>query len=427
MLDIKLIREETDTVNQALSRRNADFSADLEKLNALDGERRNSLQNSENLKNKKNKLSAEVGRLKREGANADSEMAEVKSINQQIGEWDEKTSDCENQIRDLLLHIPNLPDPTIPDGRDESSNKELRVIGERPEFDFEPKNHVELAEGLGLLDLKRAAKISGARFAVYKNDGARLLRALINFMLDVQTEENGYQELYPPFLVNKESMTATGQLPKFEEDLFVMRDDSLYLIPTAEVPVTNYHRNEMLAEDELPINYTAYTPCFRREAGSYGKDTQGLIRQHQFDKVELVKFVAPEQSDAELELLVADAESILQKLGLHYRVVVLCAGDMGFSARKTYDLEVWLPGQGCFREISSCSNFGDYQARRGNIRFKRKTGKPEWVHTLNGSGLAAGRLFVALLENYQCADGSITIPPALRPYLKDREHFINNI
>ena len=417
MLDIKLIREETDSVNHALSRRNADFSGDLEKLNALDSERRNSLQNSENLKSRKNKLSADVGRLKREGANADSEMAEVKSINQEIGEWDEKTSDCENQIRDLLLNIPNLPDPAIPDGRDESSNQELRVIGERPEFDFEPKNHVELAEGLGLLDLKRAAKISGARFAVYKNDGARLLRALINFMLDVQTEENGYQELYPPFLVNKESMTATGQLPKFEEDLFVMRDDSLYLIPTAEVPVTNYHRNEMLAEDELPIKYTAYTPCFRREAGSYGKDTQGLIRQHQFDKVELVKFVAPEQSDAELELLVADAESILQKLGLHYRVVVLCAGDMGFSARKTYDLEVWLPAQGCFREISSCSNFGDYQARRGNIRFKRKTGKPEWVHTLNGSGLAAGRLFVALLENYQCADGSITIPPALRPYL----------
>jgi seryl-tRNA synthetase len=421
MLDIKLIREETDSVNHALSRRNADFSGDLEKLNALDSERRNSLQNSENLKNRKNKLSAEVGRLKREGANADSEMAEVKSINQQIGEWDEKISDCENQIRDLLLHIPNLPDPVIPDGRDESSNQELRVIGERPEFDFEPKNHVELAEELGLLDLKRAAKISGARFAVYKNDGARLLRALINFMLDVQTDENGYEELYPPFLVNKESMTATGQLPKFEEDLFVMRDDSLYLIPTAEVPVTNYHRNETLAEDELPIKYTAYTPCFRREAGSYGKDTQGLIRQHQFDKVELVKFVAPEHSDAELELLVADAESILQKLGLHYRVVMLCVGDMGFSARKTYDLEVWLPGQGCFREISSCSNFGDYQARRGNIRFKRKTGKPEWVHTLNGSGLAAGRLFVALLENFQHADGSITIPPALRPYLKDRE------
>ncbi len=423
MLDIKLIREDTDKVAEALKRRGTDFLSDLKKLDALDNERRNSLQHSENLKNRKKKLSAEVGRLKKEGADAESQMEEVKSINLEIVEWDAKVAESEIQIREILLHIPNIPDPSIPDGLDESGNEELRVIGERPAFDFEPKNHVELAEGLDMLDLKRAAKIAGSRFAVYKNDGARLLRALINFMLDVQCDENGYQELYPPFLVNKESMTATGQLPKFEEDLFVMRDDDLYLIPTAEVPVTNYHRNETLADGDLPIKYTAYTPCFRREAGSYGKDTQGLIRQHQFDKVELVKFVEPENADTELELLVADAESILKKLGLHYRVVVLCAGDIGFSATKTYDLEVWLPAQGCFREISSCSSFGDYQSRRGNIRFKRKTGKPEWICTLNGSGLAAGRLFVALLENYQRADGSVAIPPALRPYLKNREVF----
>jgi len=422
MLDIKLIREDIEKVAKALARRGKDFRSELEKLTELDNERRNSLQNSENLKNRKKKLSAEVGRLKKQGADADKQMAEVKSINEQIGEWDHKVGEVETSIRDMLLHIPNAPDSSIPEGLDENSNEELRVIGSRPEFDFDPKNHVELAEGLDMLDLKRAAKLSGSRFAVYKNDGAKLLRALINFMLDEQGG-NGYQELYPPFLVNKESMTATGQLPKFEEDLFVMRDDDLYLIPTAEVPVTNYHRNETLAADELPIKYTAYTPCFRREAGSYGKDTQGLIRQHQFDKVELVKFVEPDQAEAELDALVADAESILKKLDLHYRVVVLCAGDMGFSACKTYDLEVWLPAQGCFREISSCSSFSDYQARRGNIRFKRKTGKPEWVYTLNGSGLAAGRLFVALLENFQNADGSVSIPPALRPYLNSREQF----
>jgi len=287
---------------------------------------------------------------------------------------------------------------------------------------FAPKTHVEIGEKLGLLDFKRAAKIAGSRFAVYKGAGAELLRGLINFMIDVQTRENGYQELYPPFLVNEESMQGTGQLPKFKEELFKMQDDPYYLIPTAEVPVTNFHRDEVLKEESLPIRYTAYTPCFRREAGSYGKDTTGLIRQHQFDKVELVKFVRPEQSAAELEALVKNAESILQKLNLHYRVVVLCAGDLGFSAAKTYDLEVWVPSQNTYREISSCSNFTDYQARRARIRYKKNGGaKPEFVHTLNGSGLAAGRLFVAVLENYQQADGTVRIPEALRPYLHGRE------
>jgi len=293
--------------------------------------------------------------------------------------------------------------------------------GKKPEFFFTPKTHVELGENLDLLDFKRAAKISGSRFVVYKGTGAELLRALINFMIDVQTRENGYQELYPPFLVNRESMQGTGQLPKFEEDLFKLRDDPYYLIPTAEVPVTNYHRDEVLKEELLPICYAAYTPCFRREAGSYGKDTAGLIRQHQFDKVEMVKFVHPEHSSVELESLVGNAESILKKLNLHYRVVVLCVGDLSASATKTYDLEVWIPSQNTYREISSCSNFADYQARRAKIRFKKEGGKPAFVHTLNGSGLAAGRLFVAVLENFQQEDGSIAIPEVLQPYMHGRE------
>ena len=320
------------------------------------------------------------------------------------------------------MNIPNLPDESIPDGQDEFSNKFVREWGKKPSLSIEPLNHVELGEKLDLIDLKRAAKISGARFAIYKGAGAALLRGLINFMVDVQTQENGYEELYPPFLVNKASMLGTGQLPKFENDQFAMRDDPLYLIPTAEVPVTNFHREEILDEKSLPICYTAYTPCFRREAGSYGKDTHGLIRQHQFDKVELVKFSRADESEQELEKLVRDAESILKKLNLHYRVMELCAGDIGVSASKTYDLEVWLPSQNTYREISSCSNFRDYQARRAQIRCKKRTGgKPEFVHTLNGSGLAAGRLFVAILENYQNADGTVTVPEALRPYLQGRE------
>ena len=421
MLDIKFIRENIQVVKTGLERRNRKFS-DLEDLLRQEEERREGLQESEQLKNKKKKLSAEVGKLKQQGQDASKQMDEVKNLNVFIKELDEKIEGLETTINEKLLGIPNLPDENIPDGIDESNNKFIREWGSKPNLTGKPLNHVELGEKLGLIDLKRAAKISGARFAVYRGMGAALLRGLINFMVDVQTKENGYEELYPPFLVNRDSLLGTGQLPKFEEELFAMRDDPLYLIPTAEVPVTNFHRDEILEEESLPICYTAYTPCFRREAGSYGKDTQGLIRQHQFDKVELVKFSKADESKQELEKLVQNAESILKKLNLHYRVMELCVGDLGFSATKTYDLEVWLPSQNMYREISSCSNFSDYQARRAKIRYKKKTGgKPEFVHTLNGSGLAAGRLFVAILENFQNSDGTVTVPKALRPYLQGKE------
>jgi len=421
MLDLKTIRENLEGVKTRLKRRGGDFK-ELDELLKPEEDRRSGLQQSEALKNKKKKLSAEVGQLKQKGQNASELMEEVRTINISIKELDEKIQTWEQQVQEKLLGIPNIPDDSIPDGADESANRVVRNWGTKPQFAFKPKNHVEIGEQLDLLDFKRAAKISGARFVVYKGLGAGLLRALINFMIDVQTRENGYQELYPPFLVNKESMLGTGQLPKFEEELFAARDDPLYLIPTAEVPVTNFHRDEILEEESLPICYAAYTPCFRREAGSYGKDTQGLIRQHQFDKVELVKFSRAEESSAELETLVENAESILKKLNLHYRVMELCAGDLGFSAAKTYDLEVWLPSQDTYREISSCSNFADYQARRARIRCKKRTGgKAEFVHTLNGSGLAAGRLFVALLENCQQEDGTVIIPEALRSYMHGQE------
>ena len=421
MLDIKFIRENIQVVKTGLERRNGKFP-DLDDLLLQEEERREGLQESEQLKNKKKKISAEVGKLKQQGQDASKQMDEVKNLNVFIKELDEKVEGLKTIIHEKLLGIPNLPDKNIPDGIDESSNRFIREWGTKPDLTGEPLNHVELGENLGLIDLKRAAKISGARFAVYRGIGATLLRGLINFMVDMQTQENGYEELYPPFLVNRESLLGTGQLPKFEEELFAMRDDPLFLIPTAEVPVTNFHRDEILEEESLPVCYAAYTPCFRREAGSYGKDTQGLIRQHQFDKVELVKFSRADESEQELEKLVQDAESILKKLNLHYRVMELCVGDVGFSATKTYDLEVWLPSQNMYREISSCSNFRDYQARRARIRCKKRTGgKPEFVHTLNGSGLAAGRLFVAILENYQNADGTVTVPEAIRPYLQGRE------
>lgn len=418
MLDIKYIREQTNEVKKRLARRGDGFSDDLDCLVELDAKRRELLRESETLKNKKKTLSAEIGKMKVHGKDAAKEMEEVKNINGVIKDLDEALQICEKEIRTKLLLLPNLPDDSVPQGRDESVNPVVRTWAEQPQFDFKPKNHVQLGEALDILDFKRAAKISGARFVIYKGAGAQLLRALISFMLDVQTRENGYQELYPPFLVNEESMICTGQLPKFEDDLFKLKDDPYYLIPTAEVPVTNHHRDEILQEDALPLCYAAYTPCFRREAGSYGKDTQGLIRQHQFDKVELVKFVEPESAFDELESLVKDAESILQKLELHYRTVVLCSGDLGFSAVKTYDLEAWIPTQKTYREISSCSNFGDYQARRAKIRYRKSGGsKPEFVHTLNGSGLAAGRLFIAVIENYQQQDGTVKIPAVLQPYM----------
>ncbi len=421
MLDLKTIRTNPEAVKRRLKRRGGDFK-ELDELLKPEEDRWLGLQESEALKNKKKKLSAEVGQLKQNGQDASELMEEVRAINISIKELDEKIQAWEQLVQEKLLVIPNIPEDSITDGADEGANRLVRVWGTKPEFLFKPKNHVEIGERLDLIDFKRAAKISGARFVFYKGLGAGLLRALINFMIDVQTRENGYQELYPPFLVNKESMQGTGQLPKFEEELFATRNDPLYLIPTAEVPVTNFHRNEILEEESLPICYAAYTPCFRREAGSYGKDTQGLIRQHQFDKVELVKFSRPEESSAELETLVENAESILKKLNLHYRVMELCAGDLGFSAAKTYDLEVWLPSQDTYREISSCSNFTDYQARRARIRCKKRSGgKPEFVHTLNGSGLAAGRLFVALLENYQQEDGTVIVPEALRSYMHGQE------
>ena len=405
MLDIKNIRENLEEVRASLKRRGGDIN-ELDELLKPEEARRLSLQESESLKNKKKKLSGEVGKLKQKGQDASHLMEQVKAINISIKELDDKIQNWEREVREKMFRIPNIPENSVPEGVDESANKLVRDWGTKPDFSFKPKTHVEIGERLGLIDLKRAA----------------LLRGLINFMVDVQTLENGYEELYPPFLVNKESMRGTGQLPKFEEDLFALRDDPLYLIPTAEVPVTNFYRDEILEEKLLPICYAAYTPCFRREAGSYGKDTQGLIRQHQFDKVELVKFTRPEDSAAELDSLVKNAESILRKLNLHYRVMELCAGDLGFSAAKTYDLEVWLPSQDTYREISSCSSFTDYQARRANIRCKKSTGgKPEFVHTLNGSGLAAGRLFVALLENYQHKDGTVMVPEALYPYMQGIE------
>jgi seryl-tRNA synthetase len=417
MLDIKSIRENVDAVKKRLDRRGPDTSKGLTDLLDKEEERRRALSEVEALKSSKKKLSAEVGKLKQAGGDGRAQMEEVKTINTQIKDLDEKTRNLENEISEIILGIPNLPDDSIPDGVDETANELVRAWGEKPEFSFTPKAHTELGENLDLLDFKRAAKIAGSRFTVFKGHGAQLLRALINFMIDVQTRENGYEELYPPFLVNEESMLGTGQLPKFSEDLFTLKDDPYYLIPTAEVPVTNFHRDEVLKEDALPICYTAYTPCFRREAGSYGKDTAGLIRQHQFDKVEMVKFVHPDESERELESLVENAESILKKLNLHYRVVVLCVGDLGFSAAKTYDLEVWIPSQNTYREISSCSSFTDYQARRAKIRFKKEGEKPAFVHTLNGSGLAAGRLFVAILENFQQENGAIAIPEALAPYM----------
>jgi seryl-tRNA synthetase len=422
MLDIKLIREQLGLVKLQLNRRDPSNSFDLERLLEIDEDLRNNLYGSHNLRSEKKSTSEKIGELKKKGQAASELMELVKAINIALKKQDEDIKPLQDKLRDILLKIPNLPSNDTPDGANESENEEIRKWGKKPHFNFEPKDHLELGESLGLLDMKRAVKISGARFAVFRGQGAALLRALIQFMLDTQTRDNGYEELYPPVLVNKESLEGTGQLPKFKEDLFELPNDELFLIPTAEVPVTNYHRDEILPEESLPVKYAAYTLCFRREAGSYGKDTQGIIRQHQFDKVELVKFVKPEHSYDELEQLVTDAESILQKLNLHYRVVNLCAGDLGFSAAKTYDLEVWLPSQNTYREISSCSNFTDYQARRAMIRFKSKDGgKPELVHTLNGSGLAAGRLFVAVLENYQQADGSIQIPEPLRPYLNGKD------
>jgi seryl-tRNA synthetase len=416
MLDVKLLREDLTRVRERLATRGTEINWD--EFVYLDQQRRDALARIEKLKERKNRLSGEIGKVKKSGADATALMREVEEVSETIRKGEEPLAEIEARFEKFMLTVPNLPEPTVPVGRSAAENREVRRWGDPPQFDFPAKNHWDIGEELGILDFTRAAKIAGARFALYKGAGARLERALINFMLDLHTQKHGYREVLPPFLVNREAMTGTGQLPKFEEDLFRVSDPDFFLIPTAEVPVTNIHREEMLERDQLPIRYVAYTPCFRREAGSYGQDVRGLIRQHQFNKVELVKFTEPEESYDELEKLVVDAETVLQQLQLPYRVVELCTGDLGFAAAKTYDLEVWLPGQSAYREISSCSNFEDFQARRAQIRYRKDTkGKPVFVHTLNGSGLAVGRTLVAVLENYQQKDGSVVVPEVLRIYM----------
>ena len=372
----------------------------------------------EQKKHRRNVASEEISKLKKEKKDASILVEEMKELGQQIKVLDEQSAEVEHKFRDLLLIIPNMPDNSVPVGSDEKDNEQIRTWGEKPAFDFKPRPHWEIGEGLGILDFERGAKITGARFTLYWGAASALERALISFMIDIHTKRHGYTEVLPPFMVNSTSMRGTGQLPKFSEDLFKIDGWDYWLVPTAEVPVTNIHSEEILEESVLPRYYTAYTPCFRSEAGSHGKDTRGLIRQHQFNKVELVKFTRPEDSYPELERLLKDAETILQELGIHYRVILLCTGDMGFSSSKTYDIEVWLPGQDTYREISSCSNFEDFQARRANIRFRRSgRNRTDLLHTLNGSGLAVGRTLVAILENYQQEDGTVVIPEVLRPYM----------
>jgi seryl-tRNA synthetase len=419
MLDIKLLRDDLAQVKKRMATRGG--AVDWDEFVTIDLERRDALATIERLKEKKNRLSGEIGKLKKSGGAASAVMQlmrETEDVSEAIRVSEAPLADIEARFERFMLSVPNLPSPTVKVGKNELDNREVRRWGEPPKFDFEALNHWDIGEGLAILDFERAAKIAGARFTVYRGAGARLERALINFMLDLHTGENGYQEMLPPVLVNRSALVGTGQLPKFEEDLFHLAPGDYFLIPTAEVPLTNLHRDEILEREALPVKYVAYTPCFRSEAGSYGKDVRGLIRQHQFNKVEMVKLTEPENSYDELETMVRNAEEVLQRLKLPYRVVELCTGDMGFGAAKTYDLEVWLPGQNTYREISSCSNCEDFQARRANIRYrKEKKGKPLFVHTLNGSGLAVGRTLVAVLENYQQKDGSVIIPDALRPYM----------
>ncbi|EKP94756.1 serine--tRNA ligase [Thermaerobacter subterraneus] len=417
MLDLRFVRQHPEVVREALRRRRLD-AADLDALLEADARWRQHLQRLEELRARRNETSEAIGRLRREGGDASELIAAMRQVGDTIKELEEQVRQLEQEIQDRLLRLPMIPDPEVPDGDDAGDNVEVRRWGTPPEFGFEPRAHWDLGPALGILDFERAAKITGARFTVFRGLGARLVRALIQFMLDLHTREHGYTEVLPPFLVHRQSMIGTGQLPKFEEDAFRVADSDFYLVPTAEVPVTNLYRDEILDAGQLPIYHVAYTPCFRAEAGSAGRDTRGLIRQHQFDKVELVKFVRPEASPEEHEKLVADAEAVLQRLGLPYRVVLICTGDMGFAQARQYDLEVWMPSYGRYVEISSCSNYRDYQARRANIRFRPEPGaRPQFVHTLNGSGLAVGRTLAALLENYQQADGSVVIPPALRPYV----------
>lgn len=421
MLEIKFVRQNLDLIKKNLENRLVE--ADLNALQAADDKRRAILQELESLRHQRNVVSDQIARLKKEKAAPPREtIAEMRKVGSRIKDLEKELAIHEGTIEKVLLQIPNLPHPSVPVGRDEADNQVVKIVGRIPEFDFDPQPHWDIGSALGILDFNRASRIAGARFPLYFGQGALLERALINFMLDIHIHEHGYTEILPPFIVNRRSMTNTGQLPKFEQDLFKLQDWDYFLIPTAEVPVTNIHQDEVLEAEQLPIYYTAYTPCFRSEAGSYGKDTRGLIRQHQFNKVELVKFCLPEKSYDELESLLKNAETILERLELPYRVVTLCTGDLGFSSAKTYDIEVWMPSQGVYREISSCSNFESFQARRANIRFRRKGRKgTELVHTLNGSGLAVGRTVAAILENFQQPDGSVMIPKALRSYMGGKE------
>ena len=416
MLDIRFIRDNRDTVESMLKHRG--YDSNLQSILTLDQKRREAIQEVESLKHERKVVSDQIAQMKKNGEDASPIISRMRQVSKRIKELDGKLGEAEEEIQRMLLLIPNVPHESVPVGKDENDNPVVKRWGEISQFPFTPKPHWELGENLGILDFERAAKMTGARFTLYWGLGAQLERALINFMLDLHTTKHGYVEVLPPFVVNSSAMMGTGQLPKFKEDLFKLEDWDYYLVPTAEVPVTNIFMNEILEEEDLPLYYTAYTPCFRSEAGSYGKDTRGLIRQHQFNKVEMVKFTTPEQSYDELESLLLDAEEVLQKLELPYRVVTLCTGDLGFSAAKTYDIEVWIPGQQAFREISSCSNFGDFQARRANIRYRPKGKKKiAYLYTLNGSGLAVGRTLVAILENWQQEDGSVVIPPALRAYM----------
>ncbi len=416
MLDMKFVRENPELVMDAMRKRNANVN--LDEFLELEKKRRELTLQVEALKSQRNAASQEIGKMKKAGESADAQMAEVRALGDKIAEDDKELKDIEARLKEILMTIPNMPAADTPVGSSDADNPVVRTWREPAKFAFEPQAHWDIGEKLNILDVERAGKVSGARFTFYRGLGSRLERSVINFFLDIHTGENGYTEFFPPFIVNKDSMQGTGQLPKFAEDMFKLEGLDYYLIPTAEVPITNLHRDEILSGDDLPLYYTAYSACFRAEAGSAGRDTRGLIRQHQFNKVELVKFTKPEDSWDELEKLTANAEKVLQLLELPYRVVRLCTGDIGFSSAATYDLEVWLPAANCYREISSCSNFLDFQARRANIRFRRDTkSKPEFVHTLNGSGVAVGRTVAAILENYQQADGSIKVPQALQPYM----------
>ncbi|MEW6618339.1 MAG: serine--tRNA ligase [bacterium] len=421
MLNIKFIRENLDKVRKALLDRGAEKNL-LDEVISLDEQRRKLLVELEELQHLRNTTSSKIGQLKKQGKDITELSSQMREVGEKIKDLENKSRETEDKLNEKLLFIPNIPHSSVPFGKGSEDNPQIKIWGEPTKFSFEPKPHFEIGENLGILDFEASAKMTGARFTLYKGAGARLERALINFMLDLHTKEHGYKEILPPFMVNSAAMTGTGQLPKFKQDLFKCEETDYYLVPTAEVPLTNIHREEILRAEDLPIYYTAYTPCFRAEAGAYGKDTRGLIRQHQFNKVELVKFTKPEDSYTELERLLEDAEEVLKKLEIPYRVVALCTGDLGFSASKTYDIEAWMPASGGYREISSCSNFEDFQARRAMIRFRRTSdSKPEFVHTLNGSGLAIGRTVVAILENYQLPDGKITIPKALQSYMDGLE------